>query len=153
VIQNLLHELKYRNRPELGRLLGRVYGGELSAAGFGTSFDIIIPVPLHPKKKKRRGYNQSDEFGKGLSEALNVFCSDEILQRVEMTSTQTRKSRLGRWENVKDIFQIKDTGAVAAKRVLLVDDVVTTGATLEGAGNEILKYCKELSVACIAATQ
>jgi ComF family protein len=153
-VQNILHTLKYRNTPELGQLLGKVYGNELKASEYDNKFDLIVPVPLHKYKKERRGYNQSEEFGKGLSSSLNIPCSDEIMQRLQVTSTQTKKSRLKRWENVKEVFAIKDPGLVLGKRILLVDDVVTTGATLEAAGNVLLNQgCASLSIACIAATQ
>jgi len=153
-VQRLLHALKYRNKPELGRLLGKVYGHELEEAGYGKEFDLIVPIPLHATKKKRRGYNQSEEFGMGLSESMNIPCSDSYLKRLYMTSTQTRKTKLKRWENVKEVFALADAEAVRDKRILLVDDVVTTGATLEAAGVVLLNGgCKELSIGSIAATQ
>lgn len=153
-VQNILHELKYRNKPELGRLLGKIYGFELFNAGFHDSFDIIVPIPLHPRKKKMRGYNQSEEFGKGLSESLKIPCSDKILCRSVMTGTQTKRSRLQRWQNVKDIFVVNSPEKISYKRILLIDDVVTTGATLEAAANSLLNnHCAELSIACIAATE
>jgi ComF family protein len=153
-VQNLLHALKYENKPELAKMLGRVYGNELLQAGFQHEFDYIIPVPLHPVKHKRRGYNQSEEFGQGLSEILRVPCSSHFLSRVKVTETQTRKSKLGRWENVEDVFKLNSEDALKGKRILLVDDIVTTGSTLEACGKKLLPdYCKELSIACIAATQ
>jgi ComF family protein len=153
-VQHILHALKYRNKPELGRLLGKVYGQELLRSGFQGKFDLIIPVPLHITKKKRRGYNQSEEFGIGLSESLDIPCSDNYLERIYKTSTQTRKTRLKRWENIKDVFALKDQAAIKGKRILLVDDVVTTGATLEAVGKVLLDAgCEELSIGCIAATQ
>lgn len=152
-VQQVLHALKYRNKPELGQMLGRIYGRELSSAGFENSFDFIIPVPLHAYKKKRRGYNQSEEFGKGLSVELGAICTEEFLIRSTVTSTQTRKTRLKRWENVKDVFEIRNPEGISGKRVLLVDDVVTTGATLEAAGNQLLRAgASEISIGCIAAT-
>jgi ComF family protein len=152
-VQQVLHTLKYRNKPELGQLLGRIYGEELKLAGYATAFDLIIPIPLHSYKKKRRGYNQSEEFGKGLSEALDIQCSEEFLTRVTVTSTQTKKTRLKRWENVKEVFAIHRGDVLKGKRILLIDDVVTTGATLEAAGRQLVDAgCKELSIGCIAAT-
>ena len=152
-VQQILHALKYRSMPELGQMLGIIYGEELKTAGYDTRFDLILPVPLHAFKKKRRGYNQSEEFGKGLSKALSVTCSDEILMRNTSTSTQTKKSRFRRWENVKNVFEVRRPAEVDGKRILLVDDVVTTGATLEAVGQALLNSgCKELSIACIAAT-
>lgn len=153
-VQHLLHAIKYRNLPELGVSLGRMYGHDLLGANYKDRFDIIVPVPLHKAKKRRRGYNQSEEFGKGLAEVLEIPCSDKIMERSVMTDTQTRKSKLNRWENVSEVFLVVNPGAVAGKRILLVDDVVTTGATLEACGVALLEAgCKELSIACIASTQ
>lgn len=153
-VQNILHTLKYQNKPELGQLLGKIYGNELMASDYSGKFDLIVPVPLHKNKKRLRGYNQSEEFGKGLGESLMVPCSDEIMKRLQVTTTQTKKSRLRRWENVKEVFAVDDIKSVAGKRILLVDDVVTTGATLEAAGRILLEHgCSALSIACIAATQ
>jgi ComF family protein len=135
-------------------MLGKVYGHRLKETGYSREFDLIIPVPLHEAKKKRRGYNQSEEFGLGLAEVLEIPCSDSYMKRLYMTSTQTRKTRLKRWENVKEVFAVVKPEEIEGQRILLVDDVVTTGATLEAAGKILLdKGCRELSIACIAATQ
>jgi ComF family protein len=153
-VQHLLHALKYKNKPELGVLLGAMYGSDLKKAGFASEFDMIVPVPLHTFKKRRRGYNQSEEFGKGLSAALEIPCISTGLERKYMTTTQTRKTRLKRWQNVRDVFSVSEEGEIAGKRVLLIDDVVTTGATLEAAGKVILDAgCSQLSFGCIAATE
>jgi ComF family protein len=153
-VQHLLHALKYKNQPELGVTLGRMYGADLSQSGYKGRFDIIIPVPLHSSRKRNRGYNQSEEFGKGLGEILEIPCSDKIVKRNVRTETQTRKSRLNRWQNVSEIFVVTRPDEIEDKRILLVDDVVTTGATLEACGRSLLQAgCKELSIACIASTQ
>jgi ComF family protein len=153
-VQNVLHALKYKQQPELGEMLGRVYGQDLIEAKFKDSFDLIIPVPLHPSRRRIRGYNQSEEFGKGLSQMLNVPCDDSYMTRSAKTETQTHKTKLSRWGNVNRIFQVVEPKFVTEKRVLLVDDVVTTGATLEACGQALLDAgCGELSIACIAATQ
>jgi ComF family protein len=152
-VQGVLHALKYRDQPEIGRMLGKVYGNDLLIAGYSDKFDCIIPVPLHPYKKKRRGYNQSEEFGLGMSEVLNIPCEERFLKRMKITETQTKKSRANRWENVKDVFEAGEAG-VEGQKILLIDDVVTTGATLEAAGRALLDAgAAELSLACIAATQ
>jgi len=153
-VQQVLHALKYRQQPELGEMLGKVYGKDLLEAGYKDAFDLIVPVPLHYARRKLRGYNQSEEFGKGLSQILDIPCDDSYMKRDAMTETQTRKGKLNRWENVSSIFRVIDSRAIAAKRILLVDDVVTTGATLEACGKALLQAgCAELSIACIAATQ
>jgi ComF family protein len=153
-VQHVLHALKYKNLPELGNALGRIYGHDLLQANYKNEFDLIIPVPLHISRKRKRGYNQSEEFGKGLAEILEIPCSDEFVKRLIKTKTQTRKSRLNRWENVSEVFSVVKPEAVGSKRILLVDDVVTTGATLEACGQVLIDAgCKELSIACIASAQ
>lgn len=153
-VQQLLHVLKYKHQPELGEMLGRVYGKDLVEANYKESFDLIIPVPLHISRRRIRGYNQSEEFGKGLSQMLEIPCDDSYMMRRAKTETQTHKSKLSRWENVSTIFHVINPQPIEEKRVLLVDDVVTTGATLEACGQALLHAgCRELSIACIAATQ
>lgn len=153
-VQHLLHNLKYKNQPELGVSLGRMYGHDLADSGFKGKFDLIIPVPLHTSRLRRRGYNQSEKFGKGLSEILEIPCSDEYVKRLIKTETQTRRSKLNRWKNVSEVFHVNNPEAIKEKRLLLVDDVVTTGATLEACGQALLNAgCRELSIACIASTQ
>jgi ComF family protein len=153
-VQHVLHSLKYKNQPELGNLLGRVYGVDLKKAGYEKEFDLIIPVPIHISRRRKRGYNQSDEFGKGLSEILNIACSDDVMARRSKTETQTKKSKLDRWENVSEGFKVTKPDRLHNKRILLVDDVMTTGATLEACGRLIIDAgCRELSIACIASTQ
>jgi ComF family protein len=153
-VQHVLHALKYKQQPELGEMLGRVYGKDLLEAEYKSSFDLIIPVPLHSSRRKIRGYNQSEEFGKGLAQMLEIPCDDTYMKRDARTETQTHKSKLSRWENVSNIFKVIAPGSIIQKRILLVDDVVTTGATLEACGQALLNAgCCELSIACIAATQ
>ena len=153
-VQRVLHALKYKQQPEIGEMLGRIYGKDLLEADYSRTFDLIVPVPLHVSRRKLRGYNQSEEFGKGLSQILDVPCDDRYMVRAAKTETQTHKSKLSRWENVNRIFEVINPGFIAEKRVLLVDDVVTTGATLEACGDALLRAgCRELSIACIAATQ
>lgn len=149
-VQALLHALKYRNQPEIGVMLGQWYGQKLAIIP-DLAFDMIIPVPLHPAKKRKRGYNQSAMFAKGLSEKLQTPFSDTVMARGVMTSTQTKKSKLSRWRNVMDVFQLLDAEAASGKRILLVDDVITTGATLESCAMPLLDAgCASLSIACIA---
>jgi len=151
LVQSLLHELKYNNRPEIGIRMGHLYGMELMESGLGADFDMIVPVPLHSSRMRRRGYNQSAKFAEGLSEALNIAWEETISQRVSATTTQTRKGRSDRWSNVKDAFSVADVDRVAGKRILLVDDVITTGATLEACGSHLIESgCASLSIACIA---
>jgi ComF family protein len=150
-VQGLLHTLKYKSQPEVGIALGKLYGEKLVAAGLHREFDLIIPIPLHSARRRKRGYNQSAKFAEGLSEKLHIPFSDNLVLRKIKTETQTRKSKLSRWENVREVFEVSDTQAIVNKRVLLVDDVVTTGATIEACGQMLLNAgCRNLSVACIA---
>jgi ComF family protein len=149
-IQHLLHQLKYKNHPEVGVVLGKLYGSKLKSS-LPFPVDLIIPVPLHPTRLRRRGYNQSGKFAEGLSAELSVPFTDDVMRRNVKTSTQTRKSKLMRWENVDHIFSVINPAAVKDQHVLLVDDVITTGATIEACGNALLESgCRALSIACIA---
>lgn len=136
--QQLIHFIKYRGLKELGFITGQRFGLELSKSAEFGSVDVIVPVPLHPKKQKIRGYNQSEWIAKGISETLEKPVSIGNLQRNLHTSTQTRKTRYERWENVENIFEIKKPGEFAGKHILLIDDVVTTGSTLESCAFQLL---------------
>jgi len=150
-VQHLLHELKYKAHPEIGVTLGRVYADKMLTAGFMDVFEMIIPVPLHPSRQRKRGYNQSAKFAEGLSEGLGVPFSDHIMMRQLKTETQTRKSKLNRWENMHDVFRVNVPAEVDGKRILLVDDVITTGSTLEACAQVLIDAgSRELSIACIA---
>ena len=123
----------------------------MAESGHDKEFDLIVPIPLHESRKRRRGYNQSAKFAEGLSASLQVPWADDIAKRKTKTTTQTRKTKTERWENVKDVFQIEQPEKIINKRILLVDDVMTTGATLEACGQQFLNHgCLELSIACMA---
>lgn len=154
IVQKLMHELKYKHKPEIGELLGRWYGAELADAGYQTEFDCVVPVPLHKSKLRKRGYNQSEGFAKGLAAALAAECLPNALIRNRANQTQTRKNRLERWENVEGLFEPKDPGSLSARKVLLVDDVLTTGSTLLSCGEAVLKAKPaSLSFGLIAAAR
>lgn len=153
-VQQLLHALKYMNHPEIGITLGRVYGRELFEYGYHEKIDGIVPVPLHESRQRKRGYNQSEEFAKGLAEILSKPVLGKAVQRVTRTDTQTRKTKLKRWYNVKEVFEVKDAEAISGRKILLVDDVITTGATIEACGQALLQaQCESISVASIAYAQ
>jgi len=136
--QPLIHKLKYSGRSDIGLEMGKAYGAELRRSVFAQA-DMIIPVPLHPKKLKIRGYNQSEMIAKGLSMSLNLPISTEILIRSESTETQTRKSRFERFSNVEGKFLLSDEDLLEGKHVILADDVVTTGSTLESCAIAVLR--------------
>ncbi|MCH2042992.1 MAG: ComF family protein [Saprospiraceae bacterium] len=150
-LQHLIHKLKYENSPEIGRELGRDYGRLLREAQVLSDIDYIIPVPLHPRKKRIRGYNQAEMFGQGLAESLGTLCSSTYLVRTVHTKTQTRKSREDRFANVQYAFQVNQKETLKGKHLLLVDDVITTGATMEACGLHLQEIEDvRLSVAAIA---
>jgi len=130
-VQALLHQIKYRKREQLGVRLGELYGYELSQSANFIKPDLIIPVPLHQKKLKMRGYNQSEAIAKGLSKVLQVDLSNTHLIRNLHTDSQTKKNRFSRYENMQEAFSIHQPGELEGKHILLIDDVITTGSTLE----------------------
>jgi len=149
-VQHLLHQLKYRGQRDVGLALGRWYGHDLVRHDF--QFDLVVPVPLHPRKLAKRGYNQSDPFAAGLAESLQIPWLATGLRRLEHTASQTRKNRLERWKNVAEVFEAADPAAVQGKHVLVVDDVLTTGATLEACAAALLAAgAAEVSIATIAS--
>lgn len=148
--QSLIHELKYRNRQDIGKELGRLLGIELAGSPY-TSADMILPVPLHRKKYKQRGYNQCHPIAEGLSESLRIPWHSDHLIRPSTSLSQTVGSRLERWSNVDGIFEVKDPGKISGKHIILVDDVVTTGATLDACATSLLSHDKvRVSVATLA---
>ncbi len=152
-VQKLLHELKYRNKPDVGKYLGKIYGVDLKAVDFDKKIDLIIGVPLHPTKLVQRGYNQADCIAEGLSEALNVPYDTMAVKRLTNTSTQTKKSRIERFMNVENIFEVIDSEKIKNKRIAIVDDVLTTGSTIGSLGITLLNAeAKAISVITIAAT-
>lgn len=132
-VQQLLHKLKYKGMQNIGIFFGNYYGNKLLTQSFFQTLDCILPIPLHPRKLKERGYNQSESFAKGLSQSMNIPYYTDVLIRKEYTVSQTTKSRFDRWENVKDVFEVVKPEIVESSHVLVCDDVLTTGATIEAA--------------------
>lgn len=150
-VQKLIHSLKYYGIREIGIYLGEYYGSILASSGFTDDVDIIIPVPLHPAKERKRGFNQSKLIAEGLAHATGITIEDKVLRRAEKSLTQTRKSRVERWENVEGIFETRDERCIAGKHILLVDDVITTGATIEACALSLSKIeGVRVSVAALA---
>ena len=138
-IRKLIHNLKYKGVREIGDELGKIYGQSLKSSGFLSGIDVIIPVPLHPSKKRKRGFNQSERISKGISEISGLPVDTEALVRIGKSDTQTKRSRYERWMNVEDIFEVTDIEMIEGKHILLVDDVITTGSTLDACAGELLK--------------
>lgn len=136
--RNLIHQLKYNRQKEIGIFLGKQIGNELLHSPI-CGIDIIIPVPLHKTKRMQRGYNQSEIIANGVGSVLKKPVMTNLLYRTVNTNTQTKKSRYERWENIKDVFELQNKSFLKGKHVLLVDDVITTGATLESCALTITK--------------
>ncbi|MDD4847937.1 MAG: phosphoribosyltransferase family protein [Bacteroidales bacterium] len=151
-VQHLVHQLKYKGKKEIGIYLGEIYGVTLINSPLFSTVDIIVPVPLHAKKLRKRGYNQSEMFGIGLSKGMNRPMMTDILYRTTFTETQTKKSREERWKNVETVFAVHNAEAYTGKHFLLIDDVITTGSTMEACIHalEVIPHVK-ISVAAIAA--
>ena len=150
-VQHMIHHLKYKGYKEIGEHIGKLYGTDLKKSPLFDNITAVIPVPLHPKRLALRGYNQAEWFAMGLAESMKIELDVTTLLRTHASETQTRKTRFKRWENVKEIFQLEDTVRYMGKHILLVDDVITTGSTLEAAGHELMKIPGvKISVASIA---
>lgn len=151
IVQELIHNLKYKGHEEIGSVLGNWYVEDLKELTLETPFDFIVPVPLHPKKLKERGYNQVTTFGKTLSQGLNIPYNDSTLYRKIYSKTQSKKNLAGRSDNIENIFDVISTEDFQNKHFLIVDDVLTTGATLEACSRALLKIPgTKISIVCMA---
>ncbi|MDD4148866.1 MAG: ComF family protein [Bacteroidales bacterium] len=149
--KKLLHGLKYKNKPEIGILLGKELGAAMVSSGNFKDVDYIIPVPLHPNRQKQRGYNQSEMIGEGIAAVTGIPMLTDVLLRSVETVTQTKMTRDDRWKNVSGKFIIKNENLIQNKHLLLIDDVVTTGSTLEACGETLLNVDGvKLSIAVLA---
>ena len=150
ITQELMHNLKYRGQKEISSFFGSWLGSELSELNEYKTVDLVIPVPLHKQKLKKRGYNQVEGFGKEIAKALNIPYCDDILIKVSKTSSQVFKQRFTRF-NSEEIFTVQNAEVIMNKHILLVDDIITTGATLENCALQILKHSNaKLSLATMA---
>lgn len=151
LVQHLIYRLKYKGNIELGILLGNMMGKAMVDAGWHHTMDAIVPLPLNRKKEAKRGFNQAEILAKGIGQAMGKPVEPVAVIRSKFTETQTRKSRAQRWDNVAEVFDLLQNHSLDNKHVLLVDDVVTTGATLEACGQVLLKTPGlKLSIATLA---
>jgi ComF family protein len=139
LMQRLMHRFKYKGDKDLGLFLGRLIGHQLNESNRFRTIDALVPLPLFPSKERKRGYNQATVLCEGISEILQRPVIKGAVVRTVFTESQTKKNRIERWENMEGRFQLTDGAAIKDKHVLLIDDVITTGATLEACGHELLK--------------
>jgi ComF family protein len=153
-VQRLMHALKYKGHKEVGIFMGKLFGESLKESAYFNTANMIVPVPLHPKKQYKRGFNQSEVIAEGLQTSLEIPVSINNLVRLSYTSSQTKKARYNRWENVKGVFKVNDESAFEGKHLLLIDDVLTTGATMEACVAPLLKIPDtKVSVVTLAYAQ
>ena len=153
-MQQLLHNLKYNGQKEVGIEVGKMFGIELLKSPLFNTVNCVVPVPLHPSKKKKRGYNQSDFISDGIAEGMKIPSEKEVLLKTSATSTQTKKSAFERWLNVESVFKVKNENKIAGKHILLVDDVITTGSTFESCAAALLAVPDtKVSIAAIAVAK
>jgi len=139
LMQHLMYQFKYKGNKDLGRQLGRLIGDDIQQTNRFKNVDALIPLPLFPAKEKRRGYNQATILCQGIAEVMDLEILENVIIRPQPTETQTKKGRMERWQNIEGKFQLLQPEKIRNKHVLLVDDVITTGATLEACGQELMK--------------
>ena len=144
-VQRLIHNLKYKDHEHIGFVLGNWLGGELKTLEAYKNIDAVIPVPLHKNKLKKRGYNQVAMFGQQIAAALNTDYLDDVLVKITNTKSQTTKGRFTRWTNSDELFALKNMETIDNKHILIVDDIITTGATLE-ACISVLNQAKNIKI-------
>lgn len=150
LVQRLMHQFKYKGNKDVGTYLGKLIGWSLAESNRFASVDALVPLPLHKSREHKRGYNQSTILCEGISEIIHKPVLKNVVVRREQTETQTRKNRIQRWQNMEGKFELAEPSSIEGKHILLVDDVVTTGATLEACGREILKAKNaQLSIATL----
>ena len=153
LLQHLVTQLKYKNNKEAGYFLGRMMGLVLRASTRFNEVDMLVPLPLHPEKEHSRGYNQAMLICEGISEIWKRPIEKQAVARTQFTETQTQQNRLSRWQNMEGVFALKEAERIRGRHILLVDDVITTGATLEACGAAILRAGNcSLSIAAAAYT-
>ena len=151
LIQQLIHELKYRGNKDAGLYLSRSMGEKMLLSGRFSDIDYIVPLPLAAEKEFRRGFNQAEIICNGLSGSMNIPVLRKNITRIRFTETQTKKHRAERWENVSGSFFVNSPETIAGKHILLVDDVITTGATLEACAAAIsAASTTRISIAALA---
>lgn len=149
-LQGVIHDLKYNNNPKLGIYLGKLCAKEVRDSSFIADIDYLIPIPLHPKRQKQRGYNQALMIAEGISDENKIPVLSHVLKRIVNNKSQTQKSRFERWSNTADIFGVQCPEVLKDKHILLVDDVITTGSTIESCAKTILNNCDNTTISILS---
>ncbi|MDR2692006.1 MAG: ComF family protein, partial [Dysgonamonadaceae bacterium] len=153
ISQKLIAEIKYRDNRNLGEWMGVLLAKDWLPGGFFHGIDCLVPVPLHPSKEKKRGFNQSEMIASGISQITGIRIDTKNIIRKKANETQTKKGRFERWKNTKDLFEAKNIDFFNSKHVLIIDDVLTTGSTLEAVARSILKATNvKISLLSLAIT-
>jgi len=153
-LQQVMHQLKYNGQREIGEHFGRMMGKGMSHSGRFDTVDALVPLPLYASREKKRGYNQAAVICEGIAETMKLPLLTNAILRTHATETQTHKNRINRWQNMMDKFQLSRRDLLENKHVLLVDDIITTGATLDACANELLQAPGvKVSIAALAWTE
>lgn len=148
-VAEIIYSLKYRSRPEIGRSLGHIMARQLQASGFFDGIDALVPVPLAPRRRRQRGYNQSEEIARGIAELTALPIYNKVVRRTQFDTSQTRLNPIERRDNVERAFQLADSELPAHRHLLLIDDIVTTGSTLTACARQLLK-AKDVKLSVLA---
>lgn len=148
--QTILHEIKYKNHVELAKYMGGLMGAYFEREWKERGVDMLVPIPLHKRRMKQRGYNQSALIAKGIEAAIGIKCNEIVLERTVSTESQTNKGRWERWHNVKNIFECKSPSLYEGKHILLLDDVLTTGATMEAGIHALYSSIEAVKVSVVS---
>lgn len=154
-VQKLIHQIKYNDQKEAAQTIAGWYGHQLlTESSLLADVDLLVGVPLHKSRLRQRGYNQADYIASGLADAVGIPARSDVLSRVKFRGSQTRRNRIERWENVKEMFAVTNAEAIKDKNVVVIDDVMTTGATIEACAAELLNAgCRSVGVLTLAATR
>jgi ComF family protein len=153
MLQNIIHQIKYKNEKKLGIFMGKLMGLKINELIKEHNIDFMLPMPIHPKKEKKRGYNQATLLCIGINEITTLEYIENAIVKIQHTETQTKKSRIERWRNVEQVFNVPNPHLIKGKNILIIDDVITTGASTEACGQMLLEHgANAISICGLAHT-
>jgi ComF family protein len=153
ILQNIIHQIKYKNEKKLGIFMGKLMGLKINDLIKAHNIDFMIPMPIHPKKEKKRGYNQAALLCVGINSINKLDYIENAIVKIQHTETQTKKSRIERWRNVEQVFNVPNPQMILGKNILIIDDVITTGASTEACGQILLEHgANSISICGLAHT-